>query len=74
MKKTKLRQIAFELVVNLDRTSSRDSFARFYDLAIKFLRNSKSSTRSLLISFEACNICFVYLSPTQCKYDFKNET
>ena len=47
MKKTKLRQIAFELIANLDRTSSRDFFARFYDFAIKSLRDSKLSTRSL---------------------------
>lgn len=45
MKKTKLRQVAFEFIANLDKTSLRDSFAKFYDFATKSLRDFELSTR-----------------------------
>jgi len=54
IKKTKSKQIAFKLLTNLDKTNSKFFFAKFYDLAIKSLRNFELLTKSLnnnVISF-----------------------
>ncbi len=59
IKKIKLRQIVFELVANLDKTSLRNSFAKFYNFGIKFLRNFKLSTRLLNNNVISCHFTFV---------------
>ena len=64
MKKTKSRQIAFELVANLDKTSLRDSFAKFYDLATKSLRDFELSTRSSNDNVISFHFTFVRASLT----------
>jgi len=64
IKKTKSKQIVFRLVANLDKTSSKNSFAKFYDLAIEFLRNFKLLTKSLNDNVISFHFIFVRASFT----------
>jgi hypothetical protein len=59
MKKTKLKQVVFELVANLDKTNLKNSFAKFYNFAIKFLRNFKLSTK--LSNNNVINFYFIFV-------------
>ncbi len=80
MKKIKLRQVVFELVANLNRTSSRNSFAKFYDLAIKFLRNSKFSTKlsndnviNFYITFVRASFTHIFLKNKERENAYKRQ-
>jgi len=46
IEKTESKQIVFESVADLNKTSSRNFFAEFYDSATKFLCNSELPTES----------------------------
>ncbi len=78
MKKTKLKQIVFEFIVDLNKTSSKDFFARFYNFAIKFFRNSKLSTRSSnnnVINFHfifvRTSLTYIFLKNKECEDAYK---
>ena len=71
MKKTKSKQIVFEFIANLNKTSSKNSFAKFYNFAIKFLRNSKLSTRSL--NDNVINFSFIFVRASLTYISIKNE-
>jgi len=71
IKKTKSKQVVFEFIVNLNKTSLKNSFARFYDLAIKFFRNSKLSTR--LSSNNVINFHFIFVRASFIHIFLKNE-
>jgi len=66
IKKIKMKQIVFKFIVNLDKTSLKNFFAKFFDFATKSLINFKLSTRLLnkniisfiLISFALCLFTF----------------
>ena len=80
MKKTKSRQIVFELVANLNKTSSKNSFAKFYNFAIKFLRNSKLSTRSssnnvinFHFTFVRASFTHIFLKNKECENAYKRQ-
>jgi len=65
-KKTKLKQIAFKFVVNLNKTNLKDFFAKSYNFATRSLINSKllkkllnkTIKKFILISFAFC--LFIY--------------
>jgi len=58
-KKIELKQIVFKFIINLDYISLRNSFARFYNLATKSLRNSKLLT--ILLSNNIINFSFTFV-------------
>jgi len=64
IKKTKSKQIAFKLVANLDKTNSKFFFAKFYNFAIKSLRNFELSTRSSNNNVISFHFTFVRASLT----------
>ncbi len=64
MKKTKSKQVVFKLVANLNKINLKNSFAKFYDFAIKFFRNSKLSTRLSSDNVINFHFIFVYVSFT----------
>jgi len=54
IKKTKLKQIVFKFIINLNKISLKDSLAKFYNFIIRSFSNSKLSTKLLdknIISF-----------------------
>jgi len=64
IKKTKLKQIVSKLVINLNRISLKDSFAKFYNFAIKSFSNSKLLTKLLdknIIYFYFYFVCILLI-------------
>jgi len=63
IKKTKLRQVVFKLIANLNWTNLKDSFARFYNFKIKSLCNFESLTKLLnknIIKFYFYFVCALF--------------
>jgi len=70
-KKTKLRQIVSKFVVDLNLTSLKDSFAKFYNFAIKSLYNFKLLTRSL--NNNVINFSFIFVRALFAHTSIKNK-
>ncbi len=71
IKKTKSKQVAFEFIANLNKTNSKNSFAKFYDFAIKSLRNFKLSTK--LSNNNVINFHFTFVRTSLIYIFLKNE-
>jgi len=59
-KKIKLKQIIFKFVINLNKISLRDFFAKFYNFATKSFSNSKLLTKLLNKNIINFYFYFVY--------------
>jgi len=72
-KKTKLKQIVFKFVINLNKTNFKDFFAKSYNFAIKSFSNFELLTKLLnknIISFyfNFFYFLFVYIFLEDKKY------
>jgi len=71
IKKTELKQFNFESVANLNRTNSRNSFAKFYNSATKFLYNSELLTK--LLDKNIINFYFIFACALFTNISIKNK-